>query len=95
LHLKAWFGGPAHDEDHGVRHRSVREAPTGASAAATINHELAIVKRAFTLPIRAGKHIVSPTDLQAAAAALDDAAGTIAGTKAAAGDVRPFGRSRK
>ena len=40
-------------------------------------------------------NIVSPGDLQAAAATLDHAAGTITGTKAASGTVKRFRRPRK
>lgn len=39
--------------------------------------------------------IVSPNDLQAAAATLDSAAGTIAGTKSNSGTVQPFSRGGK
>ena len=56
LHLKPWFGGrrmtkiTAADINAFVEHRQKKGA-----AAATINRELAILKRAFTLAIRAGK----------------------------------------
>ena len=56
LHLKPWFRGrrmtkiTTADINAYVQHRQERKA-----AAATINRELAILKRAFTLAIRAGK----------------------------------------
>ena len=56
LHLKPWFGGrrmttiTAADINAYVEHRQKKGA-----AAATINRELAILKRAYTLAIRAGK----------------------------------------
>ena len=56
LHLKPWFGGrrmtkiTAADINAYVEHRQKKGA-----AAASINRELAILKRAYTLAIRAGK----------------------------------------
>ena len=61
LHLQPFFGGRRMSDDHHGRRPGLQRARLTRSAnPATINRELAVLKRAFTLAVRAGTLVSKP-----------------------------------